>query len=166
MEAVARLVPAGAAVAEVGTDAAALAVALLDSGRAGRCVATDRSAGGLDRALRRGKRHLDRGSLEVRQGEGLAPLLARDRLDVLVLAGMGARTIVRILADPRLAELGLRRLVLQPQTELPFLRGWLLDRGFGVVDELEVNERGRVYVVLAAESAPGPSLPGSDRIPG
>ena len=155
MRAVAALVPPGAAVAEVGTDAAALALALLDTGRVSRCIATDRSAGGLGRALRRAKRHLAAGRLELRLGEGLTPLAARDRLDVLLLAGMGARSMVRILADPRLSELALRRLVLQPQTEPALLRRWLDEHGFEVVDECRASERGRDYLVIAAERQPG-----------
>ena len=155
MRAVAELVPAGAAVAEVGTDAAALAVALLDAGRASRCVATDRSPAGLARARRRGTRHLASGALELRLGEGLAPLAAADRLDVLVLAGMGARSMVRILEDPRLAGLALRRLVLQPQTEPARLRRWLGEHGFAIVGESRASERGRDYLVIAAERLPG-----------
>lgn len=154
MRAVAELVPPGSTVAEVGTDAAALALALLDTGRVSHCIATDRSAAGLGRACRRGTRHLAAGRLELRLGQGLAPLAARDRLDVLVLAGMGARTMVRILGDPRLAELAPRRLVLQPQTEPALLRGWLGEHGFAVVGESGATERGRRYVVIAAERHP------------
>jgi tRNA (adenine22-N1)-methyltransferase len=154
MRAVAELVPEGARVGEVGTDAGALALALLDGGRASRCIATDRSACGLGRARRRGARHIASGRLELRLGSGLAPLAACDRLDVVVLAGMGARSMVRILDDPRLAELSPRRLVLQPQTEPALLRGWLGEHGFAVVGESRAAERGRDYVVIAAERAP------------
>jgi tRNA (adenine22-N1)-methyltransferase len=154
MRAVAELVPEGARVGEVGTDAGALALALLDGGRASRCIATDRSACGLGRARRRGARHIASGRLELRLGSGLAPLAACDRLDVVVLAGMGARSMVRILDDPRLAELSPHRLVLQPQTEPALLRGWLGEHGFAVVGESRAAERGRDYVVIAAERAP------------
>ena len=37
--------------------------------------------------------------MELREGPGLQVLEARDRIDVVVLTGLGARTILRILRD-------------------------------------------------------------------
>ena len=155
LAAAAALVPHGATVADVGTDAAALALWLVESGTAARCIATDRSAAGLAAARLRGSEHVAAGRLELRRGAGLAPLAPADALDVLVLCGLGARTIVRILGEPGLERLGLSRLVLQPQTEPARLRRFLLDRGHAIVAEVLVRERGHDYVVLAAEPCRG-----------
>jgi len=153
--AVAGLVPSGSSVADVGTDSAALPFLLLGENRAARCVATDRSAVSLNEARGRCRRHVEAGRLELRRGEGLTPLRAADGLDVLVLSGLGARTIVRILDDPRLAELGLGRLVVQPQTEPARVRRFLFDRGWEIVGERMARERGRDYVAIAAEPTSG-----------
>jgi len=148
LTAIAALIPPGSRVADVGADGALLPRALLASGRATFCLAIDSSPAAA-RAARAATRGLGP-RLVVREGDGFGALEARDRIDVVVLAGLGARTILRILAHPRRAALGLHRLVLQPQTEPARVRRWLAENGFAVVDERRARERGRSYLVLAA----------------
>jgi tRNA (adenine22-N1)-methyltransferase len=148
---IAALVPDGARVADVGTDRALVPRALLASGRASYCLAIDRSPQVI-RAAHAALLGLGSG-LELRRGNGLAAIEEQDRIDVVVLAGLGARTIVRILDDPRRLTLGLGRLVLQPQTEPERLRAWLEANGLEIVAERRAHERGRSYVVLAARSS-------------
>jgi tRNA (adenine22-N1)-methyltransferase len=137
---VAALVPRGSRVADVGTGDARLPRRLSACGRTTWCVATERKpqAEGRD-------------DVELRAGDGLGPLEREDRIDVLILAGMGARKMIRILGGGGLERIGARRLVLQPQCEAERLRGWLAGRGFSVVAEQVTVERGRRYVVLALE---------------
>lgn len=154
LEAVASLVPPGSRVADVGTGHGKLPRRLLASGRASHCIASERSRALRDRIGPR-LRGPAAQRLDLRVGDGLAVLGADDRVDVLVLSGMGARRILRILETPRLRLLGIRRLILQPQCEIPLVRRWLARNGLPIVDERLVRERGRFYVVLAAEwSAP------------
>jgi tRNA (adenine22-N1)-methyltransferase len=148
LDAIASLVPHGARVADVGTDRALLPRALLATGRASYCLAIDKSPRVI-RAARLALAGFD-GPLELRCGSGLAAIEERDRIDVLVLAGLGARTIVRILDDPRRRVLRPSRLVLQPQSEVERLRGWLAAEGLELVDQRLAVERGRRYLVLAA----------------
>jgi hypothetical protein len=61
-----------------------------------------------------------------------------------------------------LPALGVRRLVLQPQTEVARLRRWLAECGFAVVAEVGAVERGRTYSVLVADAAP-PATPALSR---
>ena len=147
LDAVASLVPQGARVADVGTDHGLLPRALLESGRASYCLAIDKSPQVI-RAARRTLAGFD-ARLELRCGNGLAAIEERDRIDVLVLAGLGARTIVRILDDPRRLVLRPSRLVLQPQSEPGRLRRWLADVGLEVRGERLATDRGRRYLVLA-----------------
>lgn len=158
----ATLVPFRSRVADIGTDHAALPRLLLASGRACYCVATERRERQLPRLT---SAECDDVALELRWGDGLAPLRASDRLDVVVLGGMGARTILRILDDPRREELGVGRWVIQPQSEIARVRGWLASRGLGIVAERLVLDRGHFYVALAAEvrgAGIGEGWPGLD----
>lgn len=102
------------------------------------------------------------GRVSVHLGDGLAPLAGLD-LDAVVLAGMGGRTIVRILS----AAAAPRRVVLQPQSEPWRVRRWLFESGWGLVEELYAHDAGRNYLVLCAEpdrdfAATKPSLPVDD----
>ena len=142
------LVPEGARVAEIGADRALLSRTLLARGRASFCLAIDSSP----RAIRAARAATGSGvpRLEVRLGDGLDAIEARDRIDWIVLAGIGARTILRILTHPRRLELGPLSFVLQPQTEPDLLRMRLVDHGLAIVAEHRAEERGRAYVVIAA----------------
>jgi tRNA (adenine22-N1)-methyltransferase len=89
----------------------------------------------------------------LRVGAGLEALSSADGLDVAVVAGVGGRTAVRMLDREDLLRLGVRRLILQPQTEWATVRRWLFHHDFAIVDEGLVRERRRDYLILAAEPA-------------
>lgn len=147
LAALARRVPPGARVADVGADHGRLALGLLAAGRAASCVATERTPQRLARLRASCGPHPPR-ALELAWGDGFDALAGLVPVDVAVLAGLGARTLVRILerAGDRLPP----RLLLQPQTETARLRRWLRDAGWGLAHEELVEERGRLYAVLEA----------------
>lgn len=156
LAAIASLVPDGAAVADVGTGHGRLALHLAASGRIPSVVAIERSPKELAAALRfppgdpRGAR------LTHRRGDGLAALAPSDGIGTAILAGLGARTILRLL-DGRPEGLGISRFVLQPQTEVEALRRGLVERGYGFLDEAVVLESGRYRFILAvAPDGPAP----------
>src|SRR6476661_1445037 len=94
--AIAALIPAGARVADVGSGHGLLPRHLLATGRAAWCVATERDA----RRLRSVLGDPEEPRLSLRHGDGLDPLLPEERLDVVVLAGLGGPSIARILGSP------------------------------------------------------------------
>jgi tRNA (adenine22-N1)-methyltransferase len=145
--AVAELIPEGSRVADVGSGHGLLPRHLLETGRASFCVATERNERRLGSVARSP-------GLELRHGDGLAPLLPSDRLDVVAIAGLGGPSIARILGSRRRESLRVLRLVLQPQTGAADLRRWLAGNGLALVDERLALSAGRLYPVLAAE--PGP----------
>ena len=154
LRAVARLVPPGSRVADIGSDHGLLPRSLLFSGRAAFCIASDIDRTSLSGFLRPGHPLATR--LELRWGDGLSVLRPEDRVDVLILTGLGARAICRILSHDRRSRIGLRRLVLQPQAEPARLRRWLAQHGYAIVDETLAAERRRWYVTIAAEPTPDP----------
>jgi tRNA (adenine22-N1)-methyltransferase len=152
LRAVGSLVPQGSRVADIGAGSGLLARWLLASGRVSACIATERDPVALY-ALERLAARLP--ALEPRSGDGLLALRPADDVDTVVLAGLGARSLLCILDRGRSAAPGLRRLVLQPQTEAGAVRRWLRRQGLVIVAERLVIERGRYYLALAAEARPG-----------
>ncbi len=157
LAAVSALVPTRVRVAEIGTDHARLALLLLRSGRVTHCIATDRSRAALERARRSIPHGLLADRLELRHGGGLGILRPSDDVQVLVMAGLGARSMLAILGSGDPQALGVRALVLQPQSEPALLRRRLVERGLLIADETMARERGRFYVALRAEFAGGPT---------
>lgn len=156
----AELVPPGSRVADVGSDHGRLPRLLVATRRARSCVATERNAARLARLAAA----LGGLEVELRSGDGLGPLRADDRLDVVVIAGLGARSIRRILERGAPEELGSPRLVLAAQSPPGGLRAWLVSRGFSLTDGRLVRERGRFYELIAAEHRPHAARPVHDRL--
>lgn len=155
LRAVADAVPSGAVVADVGADHGRLALELLASGRARRCFVTEVTPARLEHARRRLSGRVDPARIAFRAGDGLAALGEDEVPEAVVIAGLGGRTLVRLLraAGNRLSRV--RRLIVQPQTEAPTVREALVGLGWRFVDERLVVDAGRAYVVIAAEPGDG-----------
>lgn len=145
---VAERVPAGATVADVGTDHARLLVWLRAHGRIERGIGIDVVEGPL-RGARRNVTTAGVEGVELRQGDGLEPLRPGEA-DVVVLAGMGGALMLRLLDARPGVVAGLRRLLLQPNTDWARVRRWVMDRGRLLGEQL-VEDRGKFYVVLEVE---------------
>ena len=158
LNAIAEMIPPGSRVADIGTGHGKLPLWLCAHGVASICVATERSPELLAEARRRCRGHRAAAAVDLRSGDGLAALRVEDRIEVVILAGMGARKMIRILEGERLGQLAVRRLVLQPQSESDRLRRWLATNGFGIYRETVAVERGRVYDVFAARAESAPAL--------
>lgn len=83
-------------------------------------------------------------------GDGLEVLRDQPAMDVIIIAGMGGRTILEILERGQ-AFIGQAGLILQPNTEIPALREGLCRLGIGIRREAFPEAGGRQYVVLLAE---------------
>ncbi|GAA4008870.1 tRNA (adenine(22)-N(1))-methyltransferase TrmK [Deinococcus rubellus] len=136
--------------ADIGTDHAALPLALIESGRCRKVIAAELHPGPLQLAqvavLRAGRGQ----QIEVRQGDGFAPI-APNEIQSASLTGMGARTMLGILE--RAAHLP-RALILQPNAEPEALRRWATTHGYHLTAEALVPGFWR-YPVLKFEQAPG-----------
>ena len=162
LAAIADLLPPGRPFADIGTDHGRLPAALVRAKYVPRALACDRAEAPLARARLTAERCHVAGRVELRLGDGLAPLRPGE-VDAAVIAGVGAATIIEILgADPARTR-SLSRLVLQPNFGHEALRRWLAAHAITLVDETLVEDRGRFYTILAAVPARGPEPP---EIPG
>jgi tRNA (adenine22-N1)-methyltransferase len=152
--AVTELIAAGSRVADIGSDHGRLPRLLIGSGRAAWCIATEYGNGPAGRLRAEVTACPEADRIEVRQGNGLDPLRPEDRIDGLVLSGMGGATMLSILDAARLSALGVKWLVLQPQSGWAGLRAGLAQRDWSVSSERLVRDRGRFYTVMHVLSGP------------
>ncbi|MDQ6918375.1 MAG: class I SAM-dependent methyltransferase [Candidatus Dormibacteraeota bacterium] len=138
---VAQLVPAGRSVADIGTGDGKLAAWLAAAGH--QVIATENKPGPREEALR----VLRPLGIECRLGEGLEPIRPGE-VEVAVIAGMGGRTILRILAGSPHVVGSLEALVVQPMHHSEELRAELLARGYRVSRGQEIEQRSRGYSAL------------------
>ena len=145
----ARLVPEGCRLTDVGTDHGYLPVALLQQGRITAAIASDIGAEPLEHARRTAMQYGVDG-MDFRLCAGLSGV-APEETDVIVIAGMGGETIISILQDAPWTADGQHRLLLQPMTKAAALRRWLADNGYTFTDEHLVEDKGRIYPILCVE---------------
>lgn len=145
----ARLVPEGCRLTDVGTDHGYLPVALLQQGRIAAAIASDIGAEPLEHARRTAMQYGVDG-MDFRLCAGLSGV-APEETDVIVIAGMGGETIISILQDAPWTADGQHRLLLQPMTKAAALRHWLVDNGYTFTDEHLVEDKGRIYPILCVK---------------
>ena len=145
----ARLVPEGCRLTDVGTDHGYLPVALLQQGRISTAIASDIGAEPLEHARRTAVQYgVD--DMDFRLCAGLSGV-APEETDVIVIAGMGGETIISILQDAPWTADGQHRLLLQPMTKAAALRHWLADNGYTFIAEHLVEDKGRIYPILCVK---------------
>ncbi|BDF70978.1 hypothetical protein CE91St41_17940 [Oscillospiraceae bacterium] len=156
LRAVADRVPAGARFADVGTDHAYLPVWLLLRGDISSAVASDLRQGPLDRARRTAQRYGVTERISFRLCDGLSGI-APEEADTIAIAGMGGETIAAILSAAPWTRSGACRLLLQPMSAVPDLRGCLQANGYRIEGEALIREGDTTYHLL--EAAPGEMEP-------
>ena len=139
-------VPAGARLADVGTDHGKLPISLLLAGRITEAIGSDIGEGPLAHAARNAAEHGV--SLSLRLAPGLDAVQA-DECDTVSIAGMGGQTIADILAAAPWCAVGQHLLLLQPMTMVYELRQWLWANGYVIEQETLCREDRRRYVVLS-----------------
>ncbi len=154
LQAVARRVPQGCRLADVGTDHAYLPAWLLRQGRVPFAVCTDLRPGPLERARETVERQdvADRVSLRLCDGlSGVDP----DEVDCVVIAGMGGETILHILKEAPWARE--KTCIVQPMSSLSDLRAGVGELGLRVDRETLAAEGETLYVIMElAAGAEGP----------
>ena len=145
LQAIARQVPQGARLADVGTDHGYLPVWLLLNGQIESAIAADLRAGPLDRARDTARQFQQTNGISFRLCDGLSDIKA-DEVDTVSIAGMGGETITAILkAAPWTKQNKL--LLLQPMTGASKLREWLQINGYVILDENIAQEGKKLYSI-------------------
>lgn len=147
LRAAADLVPAGARLADVGTDHAYLPAYLLQEGVIQRAVVSDLRRGPLDRARATAERYGLTERMDFRLCDGLSGI-APEEADTIVIAGMGGETIAAILEAAPWTVREDCRLILQPMTMQHILRPWLQEHGYAIDKELLACEGNNIYTIL------------------
>jgi tRNA (adenine22-N1)-methyltransferase len=150
LQAVARQIPAGLRVADVGTDHGYLPVYLVVNDIAPKVIASDRGKRPLDSARQLISLLSLENQIDVRLGDGLS-VLQPDEAEVICLAGMGGVAIKEIISAGLPLAQAAKRLVLQPQRNVPAVRRFLVANGFKIVAEDLAEDDGFYYEIIAVE---------------
>lgn len=148
----ANAVPENARLVDVGTDHAYIPIHLLQTQRISFAIAADIAVGPLETAKQNIANYQLAHRIETRLSDGLAAIQAGE-VDTVLIAGMGGQVQTAILeAKPDVVD-RLKRIILQPMNAGHLVRKYLDQSGFTIVQEMCLEEDGRIYEVIIAEPA-------------
>lgn len=156
LQKVAKYVPQGARMADIGSDHAYLPAYLALQGKIAYAVAGEVVQGPFENAVHEIKSQGLTDTVTARLADGLAAVEQTDHIDTVTIAGMGGNLITRILDTNQQRLAGVTRLVLQPNVGEYGLRRWLMTHNYEIVAEEIVAEDGHVYEIIVAQPVATP----------
>ena len=149
LTAIAEMVTEGNRLVDVGCDHGYLPVYLMLQHKIPGAIATDVGKGPLARAQEHIAQYHMESYIETRLCNGLSEIRPGEG-DTLVIAGMGGPLMERILNEGRHALPGFQELILQPQSDIPHFRRFVMQNGYQIIQEEMILEDGKFYPIMKA----------------
>ena len=149
LEAVAGLVTPGGTIADIGCDHAHVSIYLIQHSLCEKVIACDVNKGPIEAARRN---ILEAGlddKISLRRADGLLGL-ERYEADSVIMAGMGGLLMLKILKEGEEKLSPSCKLILQPQSDVPGVRRYLIEKGYFILKEDIVYEDGKFYFLIKA----------------
>ncbi|WP_439426150.1 tRNA (adenine(22)-N(1))-methyltransferase [Oenococcus alcoholitolerans] len=145
-----RFIPENTRVADIGTDHAAIPIALVETQKSDFILATDIGNGPLSQA----KEQIELADLEEQQdyihlrlGDGLKAIKESDKIETIVISGIGGELMSNILSN--MPDFLLNCVfILEPNNEQYLVRKCLDNLGFSIDKESIIYEKGHFYEVI------------------
>ncbi|WP_207867978.1 tRNA (adenine(22)-N(1))-methyltransferase TrmK [Pseudomonas sp. 58(2021)] len=151
LERVSAHVPAGARLADIGSDHGYLPVALMRRGAIEAAVAGEMALTPFRSAERTVRENDLSQKITVRLADGLTAIEPQDAITAISICGMGGETIRDILEAGKVRLSGHERLILQPNGGEQPLRQWLMDNDYRILCEEVLRENRFDYEIIVAE---------------
>ena len=147
LEVVASYINDNSKIIDIGCDHGLLSIYLAKKYNNIKIIASDVNKNALGTAIKNiRKEHLE-DRIETRLGRGL-DVVTPEEIDTIVIAGMGANTIVGILKYSTDKLINVKNIIIQSNTDLYFLRKDVTKLGYYIEDESLVEDANIIYTVI------------------
>ncbi len=147
MQALTDMVTPGTVITDVGCDHGFVSVYLVQKGISPRVIAMDVRSGPLERAKEHIREYGLQDKIETRLSDGLQKLNTGEAAG-MICAGMGGPLMEKILTEGKAQARSFKELILQPQSEIPHFREFLMEEGYLLLDENIIYEEGKYYFMM------------------
>ena len=129
-------------VADIGCDHALLDVYMIKNNITKKVLIADISENALENGIKNVKKyHLD-DKITAKCGNGLGVIT--DEIDTVIISGMGASTIIKILSSNKLKQI--KKLIIESNNDHFLLRKFLTNNGFYISHEAVIYDNGKYYI--------------------
>lgn len=129
-------------VADIGCDHALLDVYMIKNNITKKVLIADISENALENGIKNVKKyHLD-DKITAKCGNGLDVIT--DKIDTVIISGMGASTIIKILSSNKLKQI--KKLIIESNNDHFLLRKFLTNNGFYISHEAVIYDNGKYYI--------------------
>ncbi|WP_027825618.1 tRNA (adenine(22)-N(1))-methyltransferase [Lactobacillus psittaci] len=136
--------------ADIGTDHAYLPIDLVKSGKIQFAIASDVAKGPLDNAktdiLEAGLSN----QIQTRLGSGLETIKPEDKIETVVIAGMGGKLMTDLLEAAKEKDELYPTLILEPNIGESGVRKWLMEHNYQIIQEEIIDTAGHIYELIKA----------------
>jgi len=139
----------GTGFVDVGTDHGYLPLYMIEQGYKGNVFASDINSDPLNKAIVNAEEAGVNDKIQFMLCDGLSDNV-RDKIDTIVIAGMGGDTICGILDRAVWCFDNRYKLILQPMTKSEILRYWLSYNDFEITREILLEDNGSIYQIICA----------------
>lgn len=154
LQCIANEIKEGETMADIGTDHGFLPIYLLENNICPKAIMTDISHGSLAKAAQNCKELLRGSNQDLRLGSGIE-VLKNGEVDVVCMAGMGGILMTEIMEEDIAKTRSIKKFILQPRSNIGYLRRWLHDNSFEIVNEQLVRENRFIWEVLTVAKGTG-----------
>lgn len=147
LEVVASYIKDNSKIIDIGCDHGLLSIYLAKKYNNIKIIASDVNKNALNSAINNIKKENLEDKIETRLGNGL-DIVNSDEIDTIVIAGMGANTIMGILKYNTDKLVNVKTIVIQSNTDLYFLRKNMTKLGYFIEDESLVEDSNIIYTII------------------
>ena len=148
LEAISSLIPINSSIIDIGCDHALLDIYLIQKKIIKSSIASDINANALNNAKENIKKYNLEKLIDTRLGNGLDTLNDKDKVDTIVISGMGAHTIIGILKNNLDKLRNINTLIIQSNTKLELLRKEITKLNYLIDDEMILEDNKKNYIVI------------------
>lgn len=135
---------------DVGCDHALLDIYLLQNKKIKKAIACDITKGALNQAEKNIKLYNVK-NIETRLSDGLDKINNNDKVDVLVLSGLGDVKIINILKNDLSKLKHINNIIIQSNTGVNKIREYLVSINYFIKEEVLVEENNIIYTIINFE---------------